>query len=211
MAYEDYRDYFFKSIGKTIGSPADDWQITLENATRMNPPYGINPPPNYVQPLDSAHHGMTVMLGGGGNARGIVWLPADLPVYDNNSNAWFTHEMLVIANGPTQGTFVWAWTDRGGAPARKFTPDSTQPAPGPGPTPPPTEDYATKDEVAQMIRQALVGYIETDHDISLATMSWGSKPPMQVCSNLDQKDNPLKGNRPEGSNGDFEKFKIRQA
>jgi hypothetical protein len=47
--------------------------------------------------------------------RGRIWLPASSPVVVDG-NAWYTHEIQVIANGPTPGSFVWAWIDKGGGP-----------------------------------------------------------------------------------------------
>jgi hypothetical protein len=204
--YDDYKQYFFTTLGKTEGAPCPEWKQTLEDATRMNPPFGVNPPPGYVQPLNAPHHAITIMIDAGGNARGRMWLPTNLPVYDSNGNAWFTHEMQVIADDG-KGGLVWAWQDKGGAPVRPYTGEAVVP---PTPVQPPN-DYVTKDECAQMIRQALVGYIETDHDVSLATKPWDDKPGMQVCGDKDKEDTPLLANRSEGAVGAFETFTIRQA
>jgi Mg2+ and Co2+ transporter CorA len=56
------------------------------------------------------------MIDAGGNARGRIWLPTDLAQTDSNGNRWFTHEIQVIADGPSPGSFVWAWEDKGGPP-----------------------------------------------------------------------------------------------
>ena len=77
---------------------------------------GINPKPGEIQPQDAPHYGITVMIDAGGNARGRIWLPTDLAQTDANGNRWFTHEIQVIADGPSQGSFVWAWEDKGGPP-----------------------------------------------------------------------------------------------
>jgi hypothetical protein len=55
------------------------------------------------------------MIDAGQNARGRIWLPTDVPVM-HDENAWFTHEIQVIADGPTPGSMIWAWIDKGGAP-----------------------------------------------------------------------------------------------
>jgi hypothetical protein len=110
----DPRAYFFSLIGKTEGSPAPDWKAVLESLPGRG--MGINPKPGEVQPLNAPHYGITVMIDAGGNARGRIWLPTDVPAVDDNGNRWFTHEFQVIADGPTPGSFVWAWQDKGGPP-----------------------------------------------------------------------------------------------
>ena len=108
----DPRAYFFSLIGRTEGSPAPDWKTVLESLPGRG--MGVNPKPGEVQPLNAPHYGITVMIDAGGNARGRIWLPADVPVMADG-NAWFTHEIQVIADGPTPGSMIWAWIDKGGA------------------------------------------------------------------------------------------------
>ena len=108
----DPRAYFFSLIGSTEGSPAPDWKAVLESLPGRG--MGINPKPGERQPLNAPHYGITVMIDAGGNARGRIWLPADVPVMADG-NAWFTHEIQVIADGPTPGSMIWAWIDKGGA------------------------------------------------------------------------------------------------
>jgi hypothetical protein len=109
----DPRAYFFSLIGRTEGSPAPDWKAVLETLPGRG--MGINPKPGEIQPRDAPHYGITLMIDAGGNARGRIWLPSDVAnVQDGIS--WFTHEIQVIADGPTPGSFVWAWIDKGGAP-----------------------------------------------------------------------------------------------
>jgi hypothetical protein len=108
----DPRAYFFSLVGSTEGSPAPDWKAKLESLPGRG--MGVNPKPGERQPLNAPHYGITVMIDAGGNARGRIWLPTDVPVMADG-NAWFTHEIQVIADGPTPGSMVWAWIDKGGA------------------------------------------------------------------------------------------------
>ena len=110
---EDPRAYFFSLIGKTEGSLAPDWKEVLESLPGRG--MGINPKPGQVQPVNAPHYGITVMIDAGNNARGRIWLPSDVPV-THDGNAWFTREIQVIADGPTPGSIIWAWIDKGGAP-----------------------------------------------------------------------------------------------
>lgn len=126
MTYPDYHDFFFQDILRVDGDPANDWQAVLESLPAKG--YGTNPKPGEVQPVDAPKHGITIMLDSGGNARGRIWLPTDTP----DALGYFTYEVQVIADGPTPGSFVWAWQERGGPPARPFS--GAQP--GPEPTPP---------------------------------------------------------------------------
>jgi hypothetical protein len=132
----DPRAYFFSLIQRTEGSPAPDWKQVLESLPAKG--MGINPRPGERQPMNAPHGGITVMIDAGNNARGRIWLPTDLPQTDHNGNQWFTHEVQVIADGPTPGSFVWAWEDKGGppyAPRRCPQPGGTTPTPTPIPTP----------------------------------------------------------------------------
>jgi hypothetical protein len=110
----DPRAYFFSLIQRTEGSPAPDWKAILESLPGRG--MGANPRPNEIQPQNAPHYGITVMIDAGGNARGRIWLPTDQAQTDHNGNRWFTHEIQVIADGPTPGSFVWAWEDKGGPP-----------------------------------------------------------------------------------------------
>ena len=124
----DPRAYFFSLIQRTEGSPAPDWKAVLESLPGKG--MGVNPKPGERQPRNAPHAGITVMIDAGNNARGRIWLPTDLPQTDHNGNQWFTHEIQVIADGPTPGSFVWAWEDKGGPP---YAP---RPCPSPsGPNP----------------------------------------------------------------------------
>jgi hypothetical protein len=136
---QPYREYFFDLIERAEGSAANDWAQVLEALPFQG--MGVNPQPGEIQAYDAPHHGITVMIDSGGHARGRIWLPTDVPVM-HDGNAWFTHEIQVIADGPTSGTFVWAWQDKGGAPVRPFVADSTpQPPVEPVPQPEPDDDY----------------------------------------------------------------------
>lgn len=134
--YDDYKDYFFTLIGRSEGQPATgDWKPVLESLPGRG--MGVNPAPGERQPQNAPHHGVTVMIDAGGNARGRIWLPADDFTTDGNGNRWFTHEMQVIADGPTPGSMVWAWQDKGGATVRPFSGGSTPPPVEPPPVEPP--------------------------------------------------------------------------
>jgi len=127
-----YRDYVFSLLGAAEGAPAPNWKAALESLPGRG--MGINPQPGEVQLPNAPHHGVTVMIDAGGNARGRIWLPSDVPVM-HEGNAWFTHEIQVIADGPEPGSFVWAWIDKGGAPVRPF---DAATAPPPAPAVPPS-------------------------------------------------------------------------
>lgn len=136
--YEQYRDYIFNQM---LGFDPSNWKAALESLPRRG--FGINPKPGEITPLDAPHHGISIMIDAGGNARGRVWLPTDNSV-TSDGNEWFTHEFQVIADGPTPGSFIWAWIDKGGATVRPFVQVPSVEQPGAtggvqaGPTPPPT-------------------------------------------------------------------------
>jgi hypothetical protein len=118
MSAEAYKTYFFQYINREVGGPANDWKQVLESLPQQG--FYVNPKPGQVTP-SSPHHGISIMIDAGGNARGRIWLPTDTYV-ENDGNRWYTHEFQVIADGPTPGSFVWAWQDKGGAPVRPFDP-----------------------------------------------------------------------------------------
>ena len=127
---EAYKTYFFQYIKREIGAPANDWKAVLESLPQQG--FFTNPKPGQIMP-SSPHHGISIMIDAGGNARGRIWLPTDTYTTDQNGNQWYTHEMQVIADGPVAGTFVWAWQDKGGAPVRPFEGSTTEPTPIPPP------------------------------------------------------------------------------
>ncbi len=137
---QDYKNYVFADLGATDGGNANNWKAALEALPGKG--YGVNPKPGEKQPLDAPHHGVTVMIDGGGNARGRIWLPTDVATFDDHGNAWYTHEVQVIADGPVPGTMVWAWDSKGGAAPRPFNP-TTEPPVEP-PTEPPTSDHEAR-------------------------------------------------------------------
>lgn len=118
---KDYQNYVFSIIGASLGANANNWKAALESLVNDHG-FGINPQPGQVQPLDAPHHGITIMIDGGGNARGRLWLPTNEPTVDDNGNRWFTHEIQVIADGQVPGSYVWAWDSKGGNAPRPFTP-----------------------------------------------------------------------------------------
>lgn len=141
----DPKAYFFADvIGRAEGSPAPDWKQVLESLPARG--MGINPKPGEIQPPDAPFYGITVMIDAGGNARGRIWLPTNVPVM-HDGNAWYTHEFQVIADGPTPGSFVWAWIDKGGAPYSPHACDNGTVPPKP-PIEPPSSDL--EDRVARL-------------------------------------------------------------
>jgi hypothetical protein len=147
---QEYKDYFFSRIGSSEGQPANNWKQALESLPGQG--FGVNPKPGERQPPDALHHGISVMIDGGGNARGRIWLPTDTATTDHNGNQWFTHEVQVIADGPEPGTFVWAWDSKSGHAPRPFKADPSQPAPGPSQ---PTTPQPPDGHVAQLLEQIL--------------------------------------------------------
>jgi hypothetical protein len=164
-----YREYFFPTLGldaagqpRVVGGPADDWAQVLGALPFQG--YGVNPKSGEKQATNAPHHGITIMIDAGGHARGRIWLPTDVPVM-HEGNAWFTHEIQVIADGPTAGTFVWAWQDKGGAPVRPFVADSEPP---PVVTQPPVVTEPPPDAEHEERISALEGKVKVLEDQMLA-------------------------------------------
>jgi hypothetical protein len=150
-----YQQYFFGTIDRILGQPAPDWKAVLESLPGRG--FGVNPKSGEIQSLNAPHHGITVMIDAGGNARGRIWLPSDGPPTHHDGNQWYTHEIQVIADGPTPGSMVWAWQDKGGAPERPFV---SQPAPAPEPQRP--EPAPEPVPAAQQDADAIVRAIEAN-------------------------------------------------
>lgn len=146
----DPKSYFFTDVIKRLdGAPAPDWKAVLESLPGRG--MGVNPKPGEVQLADAPFYGITVMIDGGGNARGRIWLPTETPVVDSNGNRWFTREIQVIADDGAGG-FRWAWEDKGGAQYVPRPCDGSQPGPDPGPpTPPNTELEARVVELEKQV------------------------------------------------------------
>jgi hypothetical protein len=105
----DPRAYFFSQIARQEGWPANDFGPVLKQLAVNG--MGVNPRPGERQSQTAPYFGITVMIDAGGNARGRIWLPTDLP----ETNGYYTHEIQVIADAPGGG-LQWAWIDIGGAP-----------------------------------------------------------------------------------------------
>jgi hypothetical protein len=155
----DPRAYFFTDVIRRIeGEPANDWKQVLESLPGQG--MGVNPKPGQIQPQDAPFYGITVMIDAGGNARGRIWLPTNTPVM-HDGNAWYTREIQVIADGPTPGSMVWAWIDKGGAQYAPHVCDSSTPPPVEPPVePPPANDHeeriqALEDRVKALTEQML--------------------------------------------------------
>jgi hypothetical protein len=149
---DEYKRYFFERIGSGEGEPANNWKAVLEALPGLG--FGVNPKSGQIQASDAPHHGITVMIDAGGNARGRIWLPTDDAV-SHEGNLWFTHEIQVIADGPTPGSMVWAWIDKGGAPVRTFRQPAPQPEPVPEPPATPTPAPGLPVDQMAEIRAAL--------------------------------------------------------
>jgi hypothetical protein len=180
----DPRAYFFSLIQRTEGSPAPDWKAVLETLPGRG--MGINPKPGEIQPQNAPHYGITVMIDAGGNARGRIWLPTDLAQTDSNGNRWFTHEIQVIADGPSPGSFVWAWEDKGGPPYAPRPCQQTAAAPsGGGAVPAPSGDFVIDLRPLEARIQALEKLVAAQADaiadlkkrpVASATPSGGGLP-----------------------------------
>lgn len=155
---QEYKQYFFSLVGGGEGQSANNWKAALEALPGRG--MGINPKPGEIQPLNAPHHGITVMIDREGNARGRIWLPTETATH-NDGNDWYTHEIQVIADGPTPGSFVWAWESKGGAAPRPFT-GGVQP----DPQLPPGNIYANVGEafaalVSVIVKAELMDLAET--------------------------------------------------
>jgi hypothetical protein len=102
----DPKAYFFALIGRSEGSPANDWPSVLAASGIPNG----NPPG--VQSNPRVHYGITQQIGAGG-PRGVLYLPTDAP----DDLGYYTRQILVIDEA-SPGSFRWAWIDRfiGGPP-----------------------------------------------------------------------------------------------
>ena len=205
--YDEYRAYLFNQLGAREGDPAPNWKVQLETLTQLNPPFGKNPPPGQVTPADAPHHGITIMIDAGNNARGRIWLPTDDYV-ESGGNKWYTHEMQVIADGPSGG-IVWAWQDKGGASVRSFSGGAVQPPIQP---PPSGGTGLTEEDVRRMIEEAVSPiYAEAvfyGMKLALKTQEWDGKPGRMVSARRDVKNTPLYANQDHV--GNFETFEVKR-
>lgn len=151
----DPRGWFFQLISVYEGDPANDWQKRLkalyDKGMRKNPQPG-------ERPTYDAYYGVTIMIDGGGNPRGRIWLPTQEP----EANGYFTREVQVIADGPTPGTLIWQWHELGGAPYVPLEPtgiivDPPVVVDPPPPTPPTGEGFL---EALDLLRQLREGQKE---------------------------------------------------
>jgi hypothetical protein len=90
-------DYIFTLYGRTIGTPANDWQTVMLNS---NLPHNVYTP-GMKADASWPNFGMTQMWSGG--PRGRIFLPAVAV----DENGYWTRQIQVIADGP--GGLVWAW------------------------------------------------------------------------------------------------------
>ncbi len=192
-----YREYLFARLSEVsgttvaIGAAAPNWKASLEALTRLSPPFGINPQAGVPTSLDAPHHGITVMIDAGGNARGRIWLPTNTFTLDGNNNRWFTHEFQVIADGPAPGTMVWEWQDKGGADVRPFhgavvPPVVVEPTP---PTPPVDTDYeeritALEGRVKALTAQGLIDIARIDELEQKVSLAAKRGDPVQVIGSI---------------------------
>jgi hypothetical protein len=209
----DPQAYFFADmIKRPEGSPADDYKDVLRGLIAQG--MGTNPRPGEIQPPNAPFYGITCMCSSGTtDPRGRIWLPTTSPVVVDG-NAWYTHEIQVIANGPTPGSFVWAWTDKGGGPyeARPCEGGTDTGGGGGG------EGGMTEDQVKAMIDAALkpvhaelATTLKDDSNISLRADEGNGMVlcaegggPTQTHQRFNLTSRPAVG-------GGWEKWKIRKA
>lgn len=103
-----HRDYFFNLIKRAPGSPAPDWAQVLERL-HYEAHVPKNPQPGFAGTPPQPFNGLTIMIDGGGNARGRIWFYGPEP-----NGAWFTCEYQVIEDGEAAGSFLWAWFQTSG-------------------------------------------------------------------------------------------------
>ena len=102
---ENYKDYFFYLINRAEGSCADDWQDVMNRL-----PIGSNPAPGQILGDGSPYYGLTQQRNSGGEVRGRLFLPTDVPDEYN----YYVHNVDVLRE--ENGHFYWQWYDRGGNP-----------------------------------------------------------------------------------------------
>ena len=104
---DEFRDYFYALIGRSMGAPADDFEAVL---TRLYSWYGQSlmiPPgvgPGIVQSPDAPFYGLTQQFSGVPKAR--VFLPTVTP----DELGYYTRCMQYVDDDPHgSGGLVWAW------------------------------------------------------------------------------------------------------
>jgi hypothetical protein len=97
MTDDQYRDYFFQTLGVQPGQDASNWQEVL---TRSGIPTGFGPG---EQANLGQFNGLTQQIGAGG-VRGRVFLPSATA----DANGYYTNPFDVLSTGP-DGRLTWAW------------------------------------------------------------------------------------------------------
>jgi hypothetical protein len=166
------RDNFFNIIQRQEGTPASDWKAVLENAHYVK---GVpkNPVPG-DRGINAPFNGLTIMIDAGGNARGRVWYYTSFSTIVDG-NEWFTHEYQVIADGPTPGSFVWAWIDKAGGAPRCPGAEPPDP-PDPGPVDPPKPDLGHV-EILQRLESMQNQLDNINRALELALLELRKPPP----------------------------------
>lgn len=112
----EFRRYFFEElIERTEESLANDFKEVMAKAYPWNGqmlriPENL-PGPGQQLPADAPFYGLTQQVSGG-ESSGRVWIPAAVPVTDENGNQWYTRYFQIIKDKPggTHGTdFLWTW------------------------------------------------------------------------------------------------------
>lgn len=134
----NHEEYFYSLIpGHVKGSAAPDWKQVLEALHASGVPK--NPPPGYAGTPPQPYNGLTIMIDGGGNARGRIWYYSPHP-----NGQWFTSEFQVI-EGP-EGAIRWAWFQTSGG----------VPYPISSPAPEPPVDPELEQRIARLEKTVLV-------------------------------------------------------
>lgn len=109
---QEAKEFFFRSINRREGEPADDWEAVL-TALPWQPGYG----PGFRPDASFPYFGFTKMQGA--SVRPRIFLPTSQP----DENNFYTRQIQVIVrvnedNGP-KPTHIWAWKYESG---REYTP-----------------------------------------------------------------------------------------
>lgn len=182
----DPKTYFFHLINRREGSLANDWESVLKDL--QNRGMSVNPKPGQRPDCSMKFHAITLMVAdnGKGAPRGRIWLPTEQSVTDSAGNIWFTREVQVIARDAAD--HIWHWHELGGAPfvALNCTGEGGNGGNGGEGGNGGGEDQLTREEVQQMIDDALRPYIKKGDNISLKTQPWDGQPGKIVCGDRNE-------------------------
>lgn len=129
----DFITYFYELIGKTLGSPADDWEYVMARRYPWANDYITIPPgvgPGVILPSNAPFYGLTQQWSGG--PKGRVFLPAAIP----DSLGYFTRNIQYIKRVNPDGvypTHIWVWEHKDGNDYVPICDGGTVPPPTPDP------------------------------------------------------------------------------